>query len=494
MSGQQRSENLKKHNGPFLVDLKNPRSLNPYWFLAIGIICSTIVIIYHFVGFREHIQQAERGLNEHLEQLRFAEEFSAIDEALSIAAREAMQGHDRQILARYLEQENRMQELFDRRNRIIIAGLTLFWAFFAVCIYWLRKNYSTVCEVTQNQRQELEALVESMPHGVVAINKGGEFTLWNRAARELMPAGPNAFPTLVWDRVTNVRKRVYEFEYGEKIFRCSGSLIKSSNQESKGAMLIFEDVTEQKMMEKELDIQRQRQAHASKMATLGEVSGHLAHEINTPLSTVQISLDGIDKSLSENNHKSLRTYLHCIAQAVKRMSNIVEAFRRYSYSDGFNEADEYIDLRQVLNDALEICGPDLRARGINLQKDLPPKPIWAKCKPGSLSQTVINLMTNARDAVGEIPKGWVKLSLKDQQGWVTIDVEDAGKEIDTQTKKKIFEPFFTTKGRGKGNGIGLGIVKDVARAHGGDVIYDVRDGHSCFEIKFPRVSLPKRAA
>src|SRR5690606_1901556 len=135
---------------------------------------------------------------------------------------------------------------------------------------------------------------------------------------------------------------------------------------------------------------------------------------------------GVDRALEDQDKKTVKTYLHCILQAVRRMSNIVNAFRRYSHAGGEEERIEEVDLRQVLNDALEICAPDLRARGIALEKSIPSKPLLVECKPGSLSQAVINLMTNARDAVGKTPKGWVKLSLKENHGWVMIDVEDAG--------------------------------------------------------------------
>lgn len=562
-------------DGPFLTKQEQPRNLNPYALLVIGITLSVAVVTYHFISFRQHLAQAEQKLQLHVDHLKFAQEFAQIDEAMSIAARSAMQGRDRSMLARYLENESRMQKLLDQRfraeandrgaqkillelrrtmrdlmkleggvldrgktpyfltndyysarerirellhrlnsrilvsesapvksihvlneefnvqNRVVIIGLVLFWLLLGGWIVWLRRSYDKARVQGVRERTSLEALVQSMPYGVVAIDGNGEFTLWNRAARDLVPEGPDHLPQVAWQKIMDPSHHVEEIDFGERTIRFSGRPIRRIDHQNPGAVIVFEDVTEMRRLERELNYQRQKQAHDSKMATLGEVAGHLAHEINTPLSTIQISLDGVERALEDQDRKTVKTYLHCILQAVRRMSNIVNAFRRYSHAGGEEERIEEVDLRQVLNDALEICAPDLRARGIALEKSIPSKPLLVECKPGSLSQAVINLMTNARDAVGKTPKGWVKLSLKENHGWVMIDVEDAGQGVDFKSKDKIFEPFFTTKPRGVGTGIGLGIVRDVARAHGGDIKFGLRDGHTCFELKFPKYKMAK---
>lgn len=226
-------------------------------------------------------------------------------------------------------------------------------------------------------------------------------------------------------------------------------------------------------------------SHASKMKTLGEVAGNLAHEINTPLTTIHIALDGMTRAMKKDDKESVASYMHSILLAAKRMESIVNAFRRYSRVDGAKESPELIDLREVLADALEICGPDITSRGLILERSIPNQPLLTRCRPGPLAQAIINLMTNARDAALEVPKGWVKLSAIQSQGFVLIDVEDAGKGLAEGLDGRIFEPFFSTKPRGQGSGIGLGIVRDVAHAHGGEVVHLKKNGHTCFEIKIP---------
>lgn len=421
-----RSESLELLNdSPFLEERSFKKGINPYLLLALGILLTSVVVFI------------------------------------------------------YLVQEVNSQ------NTMVGSGIILFWVFFGNYILREKHSYNEVRRHARMQRNALSVLVQSMPYGVVAIDERQNIQLWNRAAKNILKSGPQFIPSQFWTTVLEKPNTIHEANIGDRSFRFSGGPIHNEESSKNGVMLVFEDITDHKNLEKELKYQHQRQANASKMATLGEVAGNLAHEINTPLSTIKISIDGIENALVDNNQNSIRTYMHCIDQAIQRMSNIINAFRRYTRMDGTNESTELIDLREVLNDALEICEPDLHSKGIKLQKNIPKKPMVAQVKPGLMAQAVINLMTNARDAVQGLPDRWVKLSLKEDDGWMRIDVEDAGDGVKGEIKEQIFDPFFTTKERGKGTGIGLGIVRDVARDHGGEVIHDLRDGHTCFEIKFP---------
>lgn len=271
-------------DGPFLKKHDAPRSISPYALLIIGVSLSVVVVTYHFHSFRQHLVQAESKLQLHVDHLKFAQEFAQIDEAMSIAARSAMQGRDRAMLATYLENESRMQKLLDARfraeandpgaqkillelrrtmrdlmrleggvleedktpyfltsdyydarerirdllhrlnsrilvsesapvksihvlneefstqNRNVFIGLGIFWLFFGAWIFWLRRSYDRARLQGSRERNSLEALLQSMPYGVVAVDGKGEFTLWNRAAREIVPEGPNHLPQTVWQK------------------------------------------------------------------------------------------------------------------------------------------------------------------------------------------------------------------------------------------------------------------------------------------------------
>ncbi len=554
--------------GPFFKYKNSDGPLNPYGLLIGGIALSALVILYHFITFKEHIDEAQVSIDQHLEQLEFVERFNEIDEALSLTARTAMQGTDRTQLAIYLENEQKLQELIDERfvlaandpetRQVLIElrrtmrdlmnleskpsesgeyyfltpeyldarfrirqalkklsekllinkaehtasfkilnnefnykatvnliGLIGFWLVFGMWLKKVKAKFDLTQRHRKRERQIMESLIQSIPSGVVAIDRKGRFTLWNREANRIAPKGPEQLPLKAWDKMSLTTNQAEDVAFEDKILRFNGAPLRDTDGTYLGGLLIFEDVTEKRVMEKELVEEREKQIFAAKMATLGEVAGNLAHEINTPLATVQISAEGIASAIKKNDPVAARIYLDCITKASKRMNGIVTAFLKYSRVDGKNEKHEVIDIREVIQETMEICGPDLKSRGVTLLGDIPTEPIMVECKPGSLTQAVINLITNARDAAVNVPKGWVKLSVNEQKGWVIIDVEDAGSGVKTDLIKQIFEPNFSSKPRGKGNGIGLGIVRQVARSHGGDVQHHLKDGHTCFEIKFP---------
>tara|TARA_R110000868_G_scaffold117600_8_gene312312 strand:+ start:24038 stop:25693 length:1656 start_codon:yes stop_codon:yes gene_type:complete len=378
-----------------------------------------------------------------------------------------------------------LNDEFNYRTTIIVMGLIGFWLIFGMWLKRIKTNYDLTQRHRKRERQILESLIQSIPSGVVAIDRKGRFTLWNREASRISPKGPEQLPLKAWDKMSLTINQAEDVKFEEKTLRFNGAPLRDTDGTYLGGLLIFEDVTEQRLMERELVLEREKQIFAAKMATLGEVAGNLAHEINTPLATVQISTEGIASAIKKNDPVAARIYLDCITKASKRMNGIVTAFLKYSRVDGKNEKHEIIDIREIIQETMEICGPDLKSKGVTLLGDIPTDPIMVECKPGSLTQAIINLITNARDAAVNVPKGWVKLSVNEQKGWVIIDVEDAGSGIKTDLIKQIFEPNFSSKPRGKGNGIGLGIVRQVARSHGGDVQHHLKDGHTCFEIKFP---------
>tara|TARA_R110000868_G_scaffold117599_2_gene312145 strand:+ start:1198 stop:2904 length:1707 start_codon:yes stop_codon:yes gene_type:complete len=555
-------------DGPFFKYKNTDAPMNPYGLLVAGITLSALVIAYHFISFKSHIDEAQNKINIHIEQMEFVEKFYEIDEALSITARTAMAGTDRTKLAVYLENEDKLQNLIDERfekasndpetRRVLIElrrtmrdlmnlesgstkvgeqyfltpeyldarmrirqslkklsdhllinrdehtssfkilndefmyrtteiliGLIGFWLVFGMWLKKIKTRFDLTQRHRKRERQILESLIQSIPNGVVAIDRKGRFTLWNREASRIAPKGPEQLPLKAWDKMSLTTNQAEDVKFEDKILRFNGAPLRDTDGTYLGGLLIFEDVTQQRLVAKELEQEREKQIFAAKMATLGEVAGNLAHEINTPLATVQISAEGISAAIKKNDSVSAKIYLDCISKASKRMNGIVTAFLKYSRVDGRDEKHEVIDIREVIQETMEICGPDLKSKGVALLGDIPAEPIMVECKPGSLTQAVINLITNARDAAVNVPKGWVKLSVNEQKGWVVIDVEDAGSGVKTDLIKQIFEPNFSSKPRGKGNGLGLGIVRQVARSHGGDVQHHLKDGHTCFEIKFP---------
>jgi signal transduction histidine kinase len=225
-----------------------------------------------------------------------------------------------------------------------------------------------------------------------------------------------------------------------------------------------------------------RQDNASKvrLATLGQLAAQLAHEIGTPLSSVsghlQLAL------LQRDLPFALRDRLDVAGREIARIGRIV---RDYLDSTRSLEPEQKpTSLRQVLVEAVEVTrsvDSDRRAIELHMKDD----PSDFVTDPGLLRQIVINLLTNAIDAVWR--GGLVSLGASTEADDVLITVTDTGEGIGPEDLRRIFEPFYTTKGRGKGTGLGLAICRELVAALGGAIAVESTPGMgSVFTVRLPR--------
>jgi two-component system NtrC family sensor kinase len=225
-----------------------------------------------------------------------------------------------------------------------------------------------------------------------------------------------------------------------------------------------------------------RRDNASKvrLATLGQLAAQLAHEIGTPLSSVsghlQLAL------LQRDLHPALRERLEVASREIARIGRIVRDY--LDSTRGLEPERKQTALRQLLQEAIEVTGGGEPAgkRGAALAIDDDPPDFTTD--PGLLRQIVINLLSNAFDAIG--PDGHVTVSATIRDGHVDIAVSDTGAGISADDLRSIFEPFYTTKGRGKGTGLGLAICRELAKALGGSIEVASTPGKgSIFTVHLP---------
>ncbi len=226
---------------------------------------------------------------------------------------------------------------------------------------------------------------------------------------------------------------------------------------------------------------RRENASKVRLAALGQLAAQLAHEIGTPLSSVsghlQLALSQRDLS------PSLRERLDVSTREIARIGRIV---RDYLDSTRSLEAEcKPVSLRQVLTEAVEVTRGGELGSEKTLSLDLPDDPPDFVTDPGLLRQIVINLLSNALDAVEHA--GTVTLMAQSLDGHVLITVRDTGTGIAPEDLRRIFEPFYTTKGRGKGTGLGLAICRELAKALGGTIAVESTPGQgSAFTLRLPR--------
>jgi signal transduction histidine kinase len=222
-----------------------------------------------------------------------------------------------------------------------------------------------------------------------------------------------------------------------------------------------------------------------RLAALGQLAAQLAHEIGTPLGSIsghlQLALS------SRDCPGGLRERLGVANREVERVGKIVR-----DYLDSTRPAQPALSptrIDRVVDEAIELARSAKEARAVSIARRIDEAVATMQTDPGLLRQILVNLITNALDAVGE--GGRITVEGDADGDHVRLRVRDTGAGIDPQDLARIFEPFYTTKGRGKGTGLGLAICKELARALGGRITVESEPGRgSTFTLSLP---LPRDA-
>jgi C4-dicarboxylate-specific signal transduction histidine kinase len=145
---------------------------------------------------------------------------------------------------------------------------------------------------------------------------------------------------------------------------------------------------------------------------------------------------------------------------------------------------------QIVRETLELCAERFRQHAIALTVEPIPDDCQVTCRGVQISQILLNLLSNAHDAVEDRPSRWVRVVTEANEEEVRISVVDSGPGIAREHVDRIMEPFFTTKPIGKGTGLGLSVSKGIAEANGGRLAYDPTSPETRFVLTLRRSSAP----
>jgi PAS domain S-box-containing protein len=349
-----------------------------------------------------------------------------------------------------------------------------------------RTRVSTLTAAARERDGYIRNVVESLREGVIGLDREGRITAWNPAmerwcgvsavelaGRSLFDVNPNLkrealaepLQRLLRGEVEQFKLDALEHETlrGEHVaWNVSGSLLRQGGAPA-GGVLLIEDITERRGLER---VARQ----SEKLAALGTLAAGLAHELNNPIGIIStraelMLLDAESRDMPEDMAEDLRV-IHRHAQRVARIAQGLLSFSRSSSGQTGR-----VDLNRVVDETLLLVDKTIDKDGVLLRRTLAPgvPPIWGDAN--ALQQVVMNLVTNARDAV----KGGGEICIETRDiagpaGGVQLIVRDTGPGIPPEILPKIFDPFFTTKA--EGTGLGLSISYGIVRDHQGTV--DVR--------------------
>ena len=243
----------------------------------------------------------------------------------------------------------------------------------------------------------------------------------------------------------------------------------------------------QKINDRAAALEQEKLEHASKLALLGEMTASIVHEINQPLSAVKLVAQGLQRRSSADAERTLEQLpakLDKIVRQIDRVTEICALIRKSSRVD--SESNLSASVKTVIHDSFELIGPQLKAAKIEFSAIIEDELPTAAIHPGKLEQVMLNLTTNARDALlaSSQPSLWIKVEAY-YDGSIVIKFEDSAGGIPPQALVKIFDSFFTTKPAGEGTGIGLSLSKNFIETAGGAIDVCNTSNGALFTIRIP---------
>src|SRR2546425_1091321 len=243
-------------------------------------------------------------------------------------------------------------------------------------------------------------------------------------------------------------------------------------------VVVVRDITEKKAAEAALRESADRLRQSERLATLGQLAGFIAHELNTPLTNISLLTD---EAARRTKASGVHEKLDKINEERRKAAEIIRNLTSLSRNQQIQAIDS--DLRSIVEAALDQVR-SYRKKGVPIEVFLGEAPFRLKGDPLQLQEAVVNLVKNAIDATD---RGSVRVRLEERTGSYAIVISDTGIGMSPEVLARVFDPTYTTKPRGEGLGLGLPLAKHIVAGHGGTIEATSEPGvGSTFTVLLPR--------
>jgi PAS domain S-box-containing protein len=353
----------------------------------------------------------------------------------------------------------------------------------------------------------LEQLIDQANFLIIATDLAGHVTVWNRAMNKLtgfarvQAVGRELLPWLAQLGAPDIglvlkqvgasgepaTREVKLPSVGGAVLRAAFNVVPVRGQggQADAILAIGQDVTALRSLQSQV-------IHAEKLATVGQIAAGVAHEINNPLTSIQVCAEFVlRKAQMAVLGRAQNAFEEPDIDRLKKIQEGAERIRRFardlvSYARPSGSEVEKVSLNEVVEQGLSFCEHILGDAQADLERDLNRSLPPIQAIRDQLLQVVINLVTNAAHALGE-RGGLVRVrTYSSSDATVSMAVSDTGAGIKDEDRPHIFEPFFSTKPAGRGTGLGLSVVRNIIYAHGGQISFQTRPGSgTTFVVTLP---------
>ncbi|SRR5579875_399125 len=352
----------------------------------------------------------------------------------------------------------------------------------------------------ESRRRFTEAILESIPTGVLSLASDGRIQRVNRALHGLFPEDRLASALYLSDlfpsqdaaeleylmkraRRTGVAASQIEIESPQQVLHLAVtvSALPARHAEAPGYVVVLEDTSEL--------------LRAQKAAAWHEVARRIAHELKNPLTPIALCAERIARQLdrgavNEDARRILRECSATIAREVESVKSLADEFSRFSRFPAAQPVPS--DLNEITRNALDVFAG--RLDGIDLRVDLGSHLPPVNVDPEQFKRVIVNLVDNAAEAMRESPlKRLFVATRANSADSVELLIADTGCGISAEDKEKLFLPYFSTKGRG--TGLGLAIVNHILSEHGARIrVEDNRPAGARFIVEVPAAVMAEAEA